>query len=232
VVRLILDYFNLTAAAGIAVVLGILWRRMNTAGVFASMITAAVLFLGIRYGMQWQVEDLRAREAITLTEVTQETARELRELRRQVLTGKDAEGGTRYYEVAWGPRGRLFDILTRHEMLAWQGGDLAGAKVGSTRLATTAVPLLAGLLAAVAGSLVSRPPSRERTDPFFRKIYVPIGQEAKLEQSLDEAVPADKRLSTAGGLFLVKPSLQSWLGFLITLAVCLALVGLMVLLLA
>ncbi|MFW6162810.1 MAG: sodium:solute symporter family protein, partial [Planctomycetota bacterium] len=28
VVRLILDYFNLTAAAGIAVVLGILWRRM------------------------------------------------------------------------------------------------------------------------------------------------------------------------------------------------------------
>jgi len=49
---------------------------------------------------------------------------------------------------------------------------------------------------------------------------------------LDEAVPPSGRLITAGGLFLVKPSRQSWLGFLITLAICLALLGAMVLLLA
>ena len=37
---------------------------------------------------------------------------------------------------------------------------------------------------------------------------------------------------TAGGLFLVKPSRQSWVGFLVALGVCLALVGIMVLLLS
>jgi len=55
---------------------------------------------------------------------------------------------------------------------------------------------------------------------FLTKIYVPIGQEARLDLPLDEAVPPSQRWLTAGGLFVVKPSRQSWLGFLVTLAIC------------
>jgi len=233
VVRAILDYFNLTAAAGIAVVLGILWRRMNTTGVFASMLTAAVLFTVIRYGIEWEAADLRESGAITLTEVAAEQVEGLRDQGRRVVTETgDSPAATRSYEVAWGPKGKLFRLLERCELVKWSGRGLANAKVAPTRLATTAVPLLAGILAAIVGSLLTRPPSRERTDPFFKKIYVPIGQDDKLDLPLDEAVPPARRLCTAGGFFLVKPSLQSWLGFLITLAICLVLVGLMFLMLA
>jgi Na+/proline symporter len=232
VVRTILDYFNITAAAGIAVVLGILWRRMNTTGVFASMITAAVLFTTIRYGIEWPAQDLRDGGVITLTEIAEEDVPALREAGRRVFAEAAEDGTERYHAVDWGPRGGLFRTLASWEVVAWSGGDLAGAKMAPTRFATTAVPLLAGIVAAVIGSLVTRPPSRERTDPFFRKIYSPIGQEAKLAQPLDEAVPPAKRWCTAGGLFLVKPSRQSWVGFIITLAICLLLVGLMALLLA
>ena len=56
---------------------------------------------------------------------------------------------------------------------------------------------------------------------------MPIGEEHKLELPLDEAVPPEKRLCTAGGLFLVKPSRQSWVGSLVTLAICLACVAVM-----
>jgi len=76
-------------------------------------------------------------------------------------------------------------------------------------------------------SLVTKPPKREKIEKFFTKIYVPIGQEEKLELPLDEAVPKSSRWSTAGGLFIVKPSRQSWVGFLITLAICLACVVVM-----
>jgi hypothetical protein len=44
-------------------------------------------------------------------------------------------------------------------------------------------------------------------------------------------VPQSRRLLTAGGLFIVKPSRQSWAGFLITLGICLACVLVMVALL-
>ena len=89
--------------------------------------------------------------------------------------------------------------------------------------------LVAGVVFGIIGSLLSRPPDPQRIEEFFRKIYVPIGQEDKLDLPLDQAVPKAKRLLTAGGLFIVKPSLQSWLGFLITLGIC---VGCVVVMLA
>ena len=80
--------------------------------------------------------------------------------------------------------------------------------------------LAAGLVFGVLGSLLSKPPDRKRVDEFLKKIYTPIGQEEKLALPLDEAVPSEKRLFTGGGLFLVKPSRQSWVGFLVTLGIC------------
>jgi Na+/proline symporter len=100
-------------------------------------------------------------------------------------------------------------ILTRH-VLAYD------------RDITIAVPIVVGVLAGVIGSLLTKPPKPETVEKFFKKIYVPIGQEQKLDLPLDEAVPQSARLVTAGGLFLVKPSRQSWVGFLITLGICLA----------
>ena len=47
-------------------------------------------------------------------------------------------------------------------------------------------------------------------DKFFKKIYVPIGQDEKLALPLDEVVQTEQRWVTAGGLFVVKPSRQ-WL---------------------
>ncbi|MHC4890548.1 MAG: hypothetical protein ACYTEO_13910 [Planctomycetota bacterium] len=81
------------------------------------------------------------------------------------------------------------------------------------------------------GSLLTKPPKRETIEKFFRKIYVPIGQEDKLDLPLDEAVPQSKRWLTAGGLFIVKPSRQSWVGFLVTLGICLACVLVMLVIL-
>ena len=180
VVQAILDYFNLTACIGVSVVMGILWRRMNTAGVFASVLTASLVFLALR------------------------AAGPVREL---LVETREAPGGP----------ARLLDALeyTAALSMAWRTG----------------LPLAAGALGGLAGSLLTRPPRAERTDPFFRKIYTPIGQEDRLALPLDQAVPPSARLLTAGGLFLVKPSRQSWVGFLVALAICLALLGSMVLLL-
>ena len=69
------------------------------------------------------------------------------------------------------------------------------------------------------------PPKPDVIGKCFTRIYVPTDQEDKLALALDEAAPPDRRLCTAGGLFLVKPTVQNWLGFSITLAICLALVG-------
>jgi len=154
IIKSILSYFNLTATIGISVVMGILWRRMNSAGVFASTIAAAAVLIVTRYVLKWPLA------------------------------------------------------------------------------ATSGLPLLAGLVFGIVGSLLSAPPKREVIENFFRKIYVPIGQEAKLELPFDQAIPPERRWLTAAGLFLVKPSRQSWVGFVVTVAVCLALVGIMVLLLA
>ena len=96
---------------------------------------------------------------------------------------------------------------------------------------TIGVPIVVGVLAGVIGSLITKPPSRETIEKFFTKIYVPIGQEDKLALPLDEAVPQNKRLLTGSGLFLVKPSRQSWVGFVITLGICLACVLVMLVIL-
>jgi len=89
------------------------------------------------------------------------------------------------------------------------------------------LPILTGVVFGIVGSLVTRRPDASIVDAFFKRIYVPIGEEHKLDLPLDEAVPQSKRLCTAGGLFLVKPSRQSWVGFLVTLAICLACVAVM-----
>ena len=149
VVETILDYFKITAAAGVSVVLGILWRRMNSGGVYVSTLAAGVVFIVTRYVLKLP------------------------------------------------------------------------------QAATTGLPLAAGILGGIVGSLVTRPPKREVIEEFFGKIYTPIGQEDKLGLPLDQAVPPEKRLLTCGGLFIVKPSRQSWVGFLLTLAICLACVGAM-----
>jgi len=154
VVRTILDFFNLTATVGVSVVMGILWRRMNSKGMFASTIAAATTFITIRYLLP------------------------------------------------------LFDV-----------------ELG--RAVATGLTLLVGLIFGIIGSLVSKPPKTEVIEKFFKKIYVPIGQEDRLDLPLDEAVPPEKRLITACGLFIVKPSTQSWVGFLLTAGICLALVGIM-----
>ena len=40
--------------------------------------------------------------------------------------------------------------------------------------------------------------------------------------TLAEVVPPEQRLLTWGGLFLVRPSRQSWVGFVVALAICMA----------
>ncbi len=153
VVKTILDYFNILSLVGISTAMGILWRRMNTAGMFASTLSAVAAFILTRY--VW-------------------------DLRREVTIG---------------------------------------------------VPIAVGVLAGVVASLLTRPPNRETTQKFFTKIYVPVGQEQKLGLPLDEAVPPNRRWLTWGGLFLVKPSRQSWLGFLAILGICAACVAVMLALL-
>jgi len=152
-VKAILDYFNILSLVGISTAMGILWRRMNTTGMFSSTILASGTFLVSRYVLN------------------------------------------------------------------------------CSRDITIGVPIVVGVLAGVIGSLVTKPPSRETIEKFFTKIYVPIGRDEKLELPLDEAVPASNRWLTAGGLFVVKPSRQSWVGFVVTLGICLACVLVMLLIL-
>ncbi|MBN1804445.1 MAG: sodium:solute symporter family protein [Sedimentisphaerales bacterium] len=152
-VKAILDYFNILSLVGISTAMGILWRRMNTTGMFCSTILASGTFLFSRYYLD---------------------------------AGRDI---------------------------------------------TIGIPIVVGILAGVTGSLLTKPPSRQTIEKFFTKIYTPIGQEDKLALPLDQAVPKHKRLFTGGGLFLVKPSRQSWIGLLITFGICLACVLVMLLIL-
>jgi Na+/proline symporter len=101
----------------------------------------------------------------------------------------------------------------------------------SSRDITIGVPIVVGVLAGVIGSLITKPPSRETIEKFFTKIYVPIGQEDKLALPIDKAIPRQKRLLPGSGLFIVKPSRQSWVGFVVTLGICLACVLVMLVIL-
>ena len=143
VVKTILDYLNILSLVGISVAMGLVWRRMNTGGVFCSVGLAVAVFIVIRYVLGW------SREAI------------------------------------------------------------AG------------LPLVAGLLGGIAGSYLSAPPEAKQIEEFFKRIYVPIGRESRLDAPLNETAPPEHRLLTWGGLFLLKPSRESWVGFLITLGICL-----------
>jgi len=149
VVKMILDYFNILSVIGISTAMGILWRRMNTSGVFCSTSAAAAAF-----------------------------------------------------------------ILTRYVL-------------GCSQEVITGLPLLVGVLGGIAGSCLTRPPAPVMVEQFFKRIYVPIGQEDRLQSSLDQVVPPERRLLTAGGLFLVRPSRESWVGFVVALGICLATVLLM-----
>jgi len=149
-VKAILDYFNILSLVGISTAMGLLWRRMNSTGMFCSTIAAVVTFLVTRY------------------------------------------------------------------------------KLDCSREITIGLPILTGVAGGVIGSLLTKPPRAETIEKFFKKIYVPIGQEKKLELPLDEAVPPSNRWFTGGELFIVKPSRQSWIGFVITFGICVACVMVMV----
>lgn len=95
----------------------------------------------------------------------------------------------------------------------------------------SSLPLLAGFVGSIVGSLCSKPPDPDRVDQFMKRIYTPIGQEERLKLTLEEVVPMQTRLITFGGLFIVKPSRQTWVGFAAYLALCVACVVLFALLL-
>lgn len=145
VVAAIMAYFTILALVGISTALGILWRRMNQAGMYG---------------------------ATALSSATYVIAR--------------------------------LDILDLHSAVG----------IGA--------PLVAGILGGVVFSLLTPPPDMRKVDRFFTKIYTPVGQDDKLDQSLDEAVPPAQRWLTRGGLFVVKPSRESWVGFLVFLGLCVA----------
>jgi len=128
------EFWKVTATIGIAFWLGILWRRANTAGAWASFLAAAGVMAVAKFVWRWD------------------------------------------------------DI---HQM---------------------ALFLPVGFLTGIIVSLLTPPEDR---DEFFVKLYTPIGEEEKLELSLEEAIPPEQRLLDAGGFFLVKPSRQTWGGFLI-----------------
>jgi Na+/proline symporter len=153
-VRAILDYFNILGLVGISIAMGLVWRRMNSTGMFACTLAAVGVFIVCRYGLN---------------------------LPRNFTVG---------------------------------------------------MPLLAGVIGGVIGSLLTRPPDKARTDAFFRKIHTPIGEEHKLELPLDEAVPKAQRLLDTGGFFVVKPTRQDWVGFVVFLGACVACVFIMLGLLA
>jgi Na+/proline symporter len=190
-VKAILDYFNILSLVGISTAMGLLWRRMNSPGMFASTILASIVFLLTRHFISWSETELLQKSLLTIHE------------------------GVR----VWGDDAGFLKYLNEAGILGWTGSGSA-TKLAFTRLTTIAAPLLTGLISGVIGSLVTKAPKPEVLDRFFKKIYVPIGQEEKLELPLDEAVPASKRWFTGRGLFIVKPSRQSWIGFVITLAIC------------
>lgn len=150
----IVAYFRILSFIGIAIAMGILWRRMNTAGVFCCILPAIVVYVAIQLDKQYNFYSIPA-----------------------------------YFAAG--------------------------------------LPLATGLLGGIVGSLATAAPRQDVIENFFKKIHVPIGQEQKLDWPFEQAVPASQHWFTSGGLFIVKPSRQSWLGFIIVMAVCLACVGIM-----
>ncbi|MHC4556276.1 MAG: sodium:solute symporter family protein [Planctomycetota bacterium] len=201
-VKAILDYFNILSLVGISTAMGILWRRMNTTGMFCSTIVAVTVFLLTRHFISWEEAKLLEQGLLVVTD------------------------GVR----TWTADGGILKLLTESGFLGWTKTD-DGMKLVFTRLTTIAAPLLVGVFSGVIGSLLTNPPKPDMIEKFFKKIYTPIGKEERLDLPLDEAVPQHKRWLTAGGLFIIKPSRQSWVGFIITLGICLACVLVMLVIL-
>lgn len=141
----IMDYFRILGFTGITIAIGIVWRRMNGAGVYVGLLSSAACFLVLRYGGL--------------------------EVDPKVVTG---------------------------------------------------LPLSAGVVGSVIGSLCTKPTDPERVDMFLKRIYTPIGQEERLGGTLEEIVPLGDRLITGGGFFIVKPTRQTWMGFVLYMALCIA----------
>ena len=157
-VESIVAYFRILSFIGIAIALGIVWRRMNVGGVFWCILPAIAVYVFVQLN------------------------------------------NTRHFV----------------EMPAF---------------AAAVLPLVTGLAGGIIGSLSTKAPDARVIEKFFTKIHVPIGQEHKLEGSLAEAVPASNRWVTAGGLFIVKPSRQSWVGCVVAAGICAACVIVMLVLL-
>ncbi len=144
-VNSIMDYFRILGFTGVAIAVGMVWRRMNGPGVFVGLLSAAFCFLILRYGMS--------------------------NVRPNLIS---------------------------------------------------ALPLAAGFGGCILGSLITQPPDRERVEDFLKRIYTPIGEEHRLTLPLDDVVPVERRLITFGGLFIVKPTRQTWVGFTVYMALCIA----------
>jgi SSS family transporter len=138
-------FFQLTASIGLSFWMGIFWRRMNTAGVFASFICA---------------------------------------------TGTLAIAKFWIFPVA------VYGVTPA---IAYQ----------------TLLFIPAGLVSGWLISLLTPPTDSSIVDRFFVKIHTPIGQEEKLSLSLEQAIPPQDRWFDWGGLFIVKPNQESWIGFLV-----------------
>ena len=88
----------------------------------------------------------------------------------------------------------------------------------------TSLFLPTGIFFGWLASLLTPPLKSETVNRFFVKIHTPIGKEEKLDLPLDEAIPTRERLIDAGGLFIVKPSLESCLGFMVAWGIVLLLI--------
>ncbi len=150
----VFTFFQLTASIGLSFWLGILWRRMNTAGVFTSFFVSIVTLYLAKYHFF----------------------------------------PTSIYGTAPG--------------IAYQ----------------TVVFLPAGIFAGWLASILTRTVDTVAVDRFFVKIHTPIGQEEKLDMPLDEAIPKSERLLDFGGLLILKPNRESWIGFVVAWIIVFALI--------
>ena len=141
----VFTFFQITASIGLAFRMGILWRRMNTYGVFVGFIVSVTVLYFAKHD--------------------------------------------------------LFPVSAY--------GTARGVAL------QTAVFLPAGIFSAWLASLLTPPVDREKVERFFVKIHTPIGQEEHLDRPLDVAIPRERRLLDWGGLLILKPNRQSWVGFLI-----------------
>ncbi|NQT54277.1 sodium:solute symporter family protein, partial [bacterium] len=155
-VKAILQYMNIMGAMGVAVVMGILWRRMNSTGVFTATLAGVLLIIGTRYVVDWPADGLRDTGAITITSVPPDQANALREEGKVVAThtvtattmdGKKIRA-VHHELVEWQEPGAL-RTLHRAGLVQWSGNDLESLTLKFTLMAKILLPLLGGILAGI-----------------------------------------------------------------------------------